>query len=140
MCPAVAIQMPRFTDEQMRADIGAEPEMTVFACEHSAWPAATLAGVNRTAYSSTVRLIRVPCLGKVDARQVLQALERGAKNVTLLGCHRENCRYLVGADHGARRVARLRAMLAKAGIDGTRLRIGHLTEFESGRFLQFVKE
>jgi heterodisulfide reductase subunit A-like polyferredoxin/coenzyme F420-reducing hydrogenase delta subunit len=140
MCPAVAIQMPRFTDEQMLADIGAEPDVTVFACEHSAWPAATLAGVNRTEYSSAVRLIRVPCLGKVDARQVLQALERGAKKVTLLGCHRENCRYLVGADHGAKRVERLRRMLTKAGIDGARLRIGHLTEFESGRFLQFVKE
>jgi coenzyme F420-reducing hydrogenase delta subunit len=76
----------------------------------------------------------------VDARQVLQALERGAKNVALLGCHRENCRYLVGADHGVKRVARLRAMLTKAGIDGARLKIGHLTEFESGRFLQFVKE
>jgi len=140
LCPAIAIQMPRFTDEQMLADIGAEPDVTVFACEHSAWPAATLAGVNRMGYSSAVRLIRVPCLGKVDARQVLQALERGAKNVTLLGCHRENCRYLVGADHGAKRVARLRAMLTKAGIDGARLSIGHLTEFESGRFLQFVKE
>ncbi|MBU4212678.1 MAG: hydrogenase iron-sulfur subunit [Verrucomicrobia bacterium] len=140
LCPAVAIQMPRFTDDQMLADIGTEPDVTVFACEHSAWPAATLAGVSRTEYSSAVRLIRVPCLGKVDARQVLKALERGAKNVTLLGCHRENCRYLVGADHGAKRVERLRAMLTKAGIDGARLKIGHLTEFESGRFLQFVKE
>jgi len=140
VCPAVAIQMPRFTDEQMLADIGTEPDVTVFACEHSAWPAATLAGINRTEYSSAVRLIRVPCLGKVDARQVLKALERGAKKVALLGCHRENCRYLVGADHGAKRVARLRAMLAKAGVDGERLKIGHLTEFESGRFLQFVKE
>ncbi len=140
LCPAVAIQMPRFTDEQMLADIGAEPDVTVFACEHSAWPAATLAGINRTEYSSAVRLIRVPCLGKVDARQVLKALERGAKKVALLGCHRENCRYLVGADHGAKRVERLRRMLTKAGVDGARLKIGHLTEFESGRFLQFVKE
>ena len=140
LCPALAIQMPRFTDEQMLADIGAEPEVIVFACENSAWPAATLAGVNRTEYSSAVRLIRVPCLGKVDARQVLKAFERGARNVALIGCHRENCRYLVGADHGAKRVARLRAMLTKAGVDGERLKIGHLTEFESGRFLQFVKE
>jgi len=140
MCPAVAIQLPRFTDDQMRADIGAAPEVTVFACENSAWPAATLAGVNRTEYSPAVRLIRVPCLGKVDARQVLKALEGGAKKVTLMGCYRENCRYLVGADHGARRVARLRAMLTKAGIDGERLTIGHLTGFESGRFLQFVTE
>lgn len=140
VCPVVAIQMPRFTDDQMLADIGAEPEVTVFACEHSAWPAATLAGVNRTGYSSAVRLIRVPCLGKVDTRQVLKALERGAKKVVLLGCHRENCRYLVGADHGAKRVARLRDILTKAGVDGERLKIGHLTEFESGRFLQFVKE
>ncbi|MFH1477019.1 MAG: hydrogenase iron-sulfur subunit [Verrucomicrobiota bacterium] len=140
LCPALAIQMPRFTDEQMRADIGAEPDMTVFACQHSAWPAAVLAGVNRMEYSSAVRLIRVPCLGKVDARHVLTAFERGARNVALLGCHRENCRYLVGADHGAKRVERLRDMLAKAGIDAARLKIGHLTEFESGRFLQFVKE
>ncbi|MFH1970475.1 MAG: hydrogenase iron-sulfur subunit [Verrucomicrobiota bacterium] len=140
VCPAVAIQMPRFTDEQMLADIGAEPDVTVFACEHSAWPAATLAGISRMEYSSAVRLIRVPCLGKVDARQVLKALERGAKKVALLGCHRENCRYLVGADHGAKRVARLCDMLTKAGVDGARLKIGHMTEFESGRFLKFVKE
>lgn len=140
MCPALAIQLPRFTDDQILADIGNEPETTVFACENSAWPAAAQAGVNRAEYSSSIRLIRVPCIGKVDARQVLKALERGAQKVMLLGCHRENCRYLFGADHGAKRVARLREMLTKAGVDGARLKIGHLTEFESGRFLQFVKE
>ena len=42
--------------------------------------------------------------------------------------------------YGAKRVKRLRSMLTKAGVDGERVKIGHLTEFEFGRFLQFVKE
>lgn len=139
LCPARAIAFPRFTDDQLAAELSAGPKTTVFACENSAWPAANAAGIGRRAYDADVRLIRVPCAGRVDDRQVLGALEQGARRVLILGCHREACRYLVGADHAAKRVERLKAILAKAGLDPARVGVGHLTEFESGRFLELVK-
>lgn len=138
LCPARAIRLPWCSDEQMEAAPAAGPAVTVFACENSAWPAATAAGSGGNSYGAEVRLVRVPCAGRVDERQVLGALERGAARVLVLGCHREACRYLVGADHAAKRVARLKAMLAKAGLDPARVGMGHLAEFETGRFLEMV--
>ncbi len=139
LCPARAIRLPWCSDEQMDAGLSAGPMVTVFACENSAWPAAAAAGTSGRGYAAAVRLVRVPCAGRVDERQVLGALERGAARVLILGCHREACRYIVGADHAARRVARLRAVLAKAGLDPTRVGVGHLAEFETGKFLDYLK-
>ncbi|KPL22999.1 MAG: hypothetical protein AMJ75_07020, partial [Phycisphaerae bacterium SM1_79] len=93
-CPAGAIQLPRYTDQQILIEIGNKPKITVFACENSAYPAATVAGISGLQWKKGVQLIRVPCAGKVDPRDVLQALESGAKEVMILGCHLENCQYL----------------------------------------------
>lgn len=140
LCPARAIAFPRWSDDQVLAEVPPGPAVTVFACENSAWPAANSAGAQGRAYGAQVRLIRVPCAGRVDERHVLGALEQGAGRVLILGCHREACRYLVGADHAAKRVERLKAILAKAGLDPTRVGVGHLAEFETGRFLEMVKQ
>ncbi len=139
LCPARAIRLPWCSDEQLDAALTVGPTVTVFACENSAWPAANAAGAQRLGYGAEVRLVRVPCAGRVDERQVLGALERGAARVLILGCHREACRYLLGADHAAKRVERLKAVLAKAGLDPARVGVGSLAEFETGRFLEFVK-
>ncbi|MBU4199066.1 MAG: hydrogenase iron-sulfur subunit [Verrucomicrobia bacterium] len=139
LCPARAIAFPRCSDDQVLAELTPGPGVTVFACENSAWPAANAAGAQRREYGAKVRLIRVPCAGRVDERYVLGALEQGAGRVLILGCHREACRYLVGADHAAKRVERLQAVLAKAGLDPARLAVGHMAEFETGRFLELVK-
>lgn len=139
LCPARAIKLPGCSDEQLAAALSAGPLVTVLACENSAWPAADAAGIGGHGYRADVRLLRVPCAGRVDERLVLGALERGAARVLILGCHREACRYLVGADHAAKLVERLKGILAKAGLDPARVGVGHLAEFEAGKFLELVK-
>lgn len=136
VCPARAIQLPRYTDRQLAAELGRPAGVTVFACENSAFPAA---GLPVTGERPDLRLIRVPCIGKVDAPQVLAAFEQGASRVAVLGCHREACRYLTGASHGAARVAALRDALRRAGLDPARLSVGHMTEFEPEAFWEQVK-
>lgn len=139
LCPAQAIQLPRFTDLQTEAELERIGKTVVFACQNSAWRAATLAGVSRQKYGAAVQVIPVPCAGKTDSRAILRALEKGASKVLLLGCHRENCRYLTGADYAARRIERLRSKLEQAGFDGNNLVAGNMTEFESWRFLEYLK-
>jgi heterodisulfide reductase subunit A-like polyferredoxin/coenzyme F420-reducing hydrogenase delta subunit len=118
-CPTGAIQLPRYTDEQVAA--GDKPQITVFACENSAYPAATAAAINGSQWGQEAQLIRVPCAGKVDPRDVLRALECGAQKVMILGCHLENCQYLSGSTRAAKRLERLNRALKKAGIDKERV-------------------
>ena len=137
-CPATAIQLTGYTDSQMTAEIGCAPEYTVFACENSGYHAATAAGACGLEYSEKVRLVRVPCAGKVDARHVLAALERGAAKVAIIGCHPENCRYLSGSSRAERRVAHIQNILERAGYDPSQVSFGGITSMESRAFVQYM--
>jgi heterodisulfide reductase subunit A-like polyferredoxin/coenzyme F420-reducing hydrogenase delta subunit len=139
-CPADAIELPRYTDEEIAAEVGDKPKLTVFACENSAYPAATAAGLSGLKYAADIRLIRIPCAGKVDPREILQALECGADKVMILGCHPESCQYLHGSTRAARRVEWLNSALEKAGVDGKRVVWGPLASVEPGKFLEYVKK
>jgi heterodisulfide reductase subunit A-like polyferredoxin/coenzyme F420-reducing hydrogenase delta subunit len=139
-CPAAAIQLPQYTDTQISAEIGDKPQITVFACENSAFPAATAAGINGCEYDARIRLIRVPCAGRVEPRQVLQALELGAQKVMILGCHPESCQYLDGSTRAQKRTQRLVDTLKKAAIVGKQVVFGQLASVEPGKFIEYVKE
>lgn len=139
LCPAQAIQLPRWTDPQTEAEIERAGHVVVFACENSAWRAAAAAGTLRRQYGAGTRIIPVPCAGKADSWILLRALENGASKVILLGCPRESCRYLAGSDYAVRRIERLRAKIEQAGYKGGQVTFGSLTEFESEKFLDLVK-
>ena len=146
-CPAGAIQLPRYTDEQVAAELGDKPQITIFACENSAYPAATAAAINGlgsrkagSQWEQQAQLIRVPCAGKVDPRDVLRALERGAQKVMILGCHLENCQYLTGSTRTAKRIERLNNALGKAGFDKQRVIFGQLASVEPHKFIEYVSE
>ncbi len=114
--------------------------MTVFACENSALPAATAAGINGSQYPANIRLIRVPCAGKVDPRQILQSLENGAAKVLILGCHPESCQYLSGSSRAKKKIERINNTLEKAGFDRGKVVFGPLASVEPTKFLEYVKE
>jgi heterodisulfide reductase subunit A len=139
-CPAEAITLPGYTDEQMAAEIGDKPRVTVFACENSAIPAADAAAAAGCTYSTDIEIIRVPCTGKVDPRSVLSALENGAESVLVLGCHPESCKYLSGSSRAAERIERIAALLEKVGVDGSRVRFGGIASVEPAAFIRYVQE
>ena len=139
-CPAGAIQLPRYTDEQVTAEIGDKPQIAVFACENSAYPAATAAAINHSRWGQKAQLIRVPCAGKVDIRDVLRALESGAQKVIILGCHLESCQYLTGSTRTAKRIERLNNTLEKVGIDKKRVVFGQLASVEPHKFIEYMSE
>ena len=133
--PAQAITLPQYTDQEMETRVGKKPKLTVFACENSAIPAAEAAAA-LSKRAAKIDLIPVPCAGKVDARTVLAALEKGAKRVLILGCHPENCRYLHGASRAKRRAERIGAMLDKAGFDRGRVQFVGIASVEPTRFME----
>jgi coenzyme F420-reducing hydrogenase delta subunit len=64
---------------------GFEPEIVAFCCRHCAYAAADLAGSMRLDYPSSIKVIELPCTGKLDALYVLRAFEGGADGVMVAG-------------------------------------------------------
>jgi len=62
-----------------------EPKVIAFTCHWCAYAGADLAGLNRLQYPPNVRLIRVPCSGRVNPQFVLRAFQRGADAVLVAG-------------------------------------------------------
>ena len=56
-----------------------------FACEHCAYAAADLAGSLRMQYPPEIKIVQLPCTGKLDVLMVLQALEGGIDGVLVAG-------------------------------------------------------
>jgi len=62
-----------------------EPEIVGFCCHYCAYAAADLAGAMRLPYPVNVKVIEIPCSGRVDVLHILRAFERGADSVFVAG-------------------------------------------------------
>lgn len=64
---------------------GFEPQIVAFCCRHCAYAAADLAGGLRLSYPPAVKVVEVPCTGRVDVLHLLRAFEDGADGVIVAG-------------------------------------------------------
>lgn len=62
-----------------------EPEIVAFSCHYCAYAAADLAGSMRLSYPANIKIVKVPCTGRVDALHLLKAFEQGADGVFVAG-------------------------------------------------------
>ena len=60
-------------------------KIVAYCCQHCAYAAADLAGSLRLQYPPNVRVVMLPCTGKLDALLVMQAFEDGADGVMAAG-------------------------------------------------------
>lgn len=94
----------------------------------------------RLAYPPDIKVIRVPCTGKVDVIHILHALEKGADGVYLVGCLEGDCHFLHGNLLAKKRVQRVRTILNSIGLDGDRVRMYNLSSGEAPQFAQYARE
>ncbi|MDP2661400.1 MAG: hydrogenase iron-sulfur subunit [Dehalococcoidia bacterium] len=117
-----------------------EPKIIGFLCNWCAFAGADLAGTTRTSYPSNIRIIRVPCSGRVDPLLVLKAFQQGADAVLIAGCHPGDCHYVQGNYFTRRRFALLRQFLDYLGIEKERLRLEWVSASEGRKFARMVTE
>ena len=84
---ALALEREEQTTVEKRQDIPSDwkPNIIAFACHYCAFAAADLAGVMRLSYPTNVKVIRLPCTGKLDHIYVLRAFEKGLDGVFVAG-------------------------------------------------------
>jgi len=62
-----------------------EPKITAFLCSWCSYAAADLTGINRMQYPPNIRIIRIPCSGRVSPKFILSALRNGSDGVWVSG-------------------------------------------------------
>src|SRR4030042_442123 len=115
-------------------------EILAFCCNFCAYAAADLAGARRMQYPASVRIVHVPCTGKVEVQQILAAFERGIDGVLVAGCLEGGCHFVEGNLRARRRVESAQQILDEIGLGGERLRMVNLSGAEAPPFVACVQE
>jgi F420-non-reducing hydrogenase iron-sulfur subunit len=116
-----------------------EPRIVGFLCNWCSYAGADMTGTSRIPYPPNIRIIRVPCSGRVDPLFVLKAFQEGADGVLVAGCHPGDCHYADGNFYAQRRYALMHRFLDYMGIEAERLRVDWVSAAEGARFAEVVR-
>lgn len=122
------------------ADPGPGPDIVAFCCHFCAYAAADLAGSLRLQYPPSVRVVKLPCTGKVDVLLLLKAMERGADGVMVAGCLEGDCHYQQGNLRARKRVERAQMLLEQVGLEPERVGMFNMSSAMGQRWVDAVTE
>jgi len=91
-------------------------------------------------YPANVRIVRVPCSGRVDPLYIIKALQEGADGVLVSGCHPGDCHYISGNLVARRKFAMLKSFLGYLGIEPERVQFSWVSASEGGRFAALIEK
>ena len=111
-----------------------------FVCNWCTYAGADLAGTSRIEYPANIRLIRLPCSGRIDPLFIFRAFLQGADGVLVSGCHPGDCHYTTGNYFAKRRLAITKRLLEYIGLEPGRLRLEWISASEGQRFADVCKE
>jgi coenzyme F420-reducing hydrogenase delta subunit len=133
-------QAPNAAPSQSPAGEPFKAKIIAFCCNYCAYAAADLAGSRRMQYPSEVRVIHVPCTGKVEPEHILGAFEKGADGVLIAGCLEGGCHFLEGNLRAKKRSNHIRKTLEEIGLGAERLLMVNLSAAMAPTFVQRVNE
>jgi len=116
------------------------PKVIAFCCNWCSYTGADLAGTNRIEYPADVKIVRVPCSGRINPLFILRAYQRGADGVIVCGCHPGDCHYTTGNFYARRRMTLMFSMLDYLGIDRNRTGLDWVSAAEGARFGKVMNE
>jgi coenzyme F420-reducing hydrogenase delta subunit/ferredoxin len=119
---------------------GFSPKIVAYVCNWCTYLGADLAGTARLEYPPNVRIIRLPCTGRIDTNLVVKAFEIGADAVLVSGCHPGDCHYTAGNYHARRRWMLFRDLLEVVGFDMRRIHFTWISAAEGKKFQQTIEE
>jgi F420-non-reducing hydrogenase iron-sulfur subunit len=117
-----------------------EPVIACFCCQWCSYAAADLAGSMRLQYPSNVKIIKVPCTGRVDVVLLLKALEEGADGVFVSGCLLGDCHYLSGNYRATKRVAYVKDLISRIGMNPDRVEMYYNSSAMGPQFAQCCRD
>jgi coenzyme F420-reducing hydrogenase delta subunit len=120
VCPAMALELENWEGERIStllSKLSSEmesPKILVFRCQWAVF--SPLDGE----FSQNVRIIDLPCAGRVDTFHILEAFQKGIDGVLVVACPEEECKLERGSQEAHRLVTTLKERLSQIGF-GERL-------------------
>jgi heterodisulfide reductase subunit A len=122
-CPKEALDLRNSTDEQLVAQIKGvaegedSPKIIAFVEKTTAYGSADLGGQSRRQYSPEIRIVRLPSIGRLSVKHVMQAFASGADGVVFV----EGDDSVFKEDKVRERIIQFKKELGKFGIQPLRL-------------------
>ena len=117
---------------------GKELRIVGFLCNWCSYGGADTAGVGRFTQPTDLRVIRVPCSGRINPLFIIKSLLGGADGVLVSGCHPRDCHYAEGNFYARRRLEVIKSLLPTLGIDPRRFEYTWVSASEGQRWQQVV--
>lgn len=137
-------------DGELQTATGREPSaighspsaihIVAFCCHYCAYAAADLAGSLRIQHPASVRVVKIPCTGKLDVQLALDAFEHGADGVMVAGCMEGDCHYQQGNFSARRRVNHVKTLLKEIGLEPDRARMFNMSSAMGKKWAEAVTE
>ena len=94
----------------------------------------------RLQYPTNVRVIQLPCSGRVDILHLLRSFEDGVDGVYVAGCMEGDCHFLTGNLKARRKVEYVQKVLESLGIEPERIAMYNMSSAEGPRFAEVARE
>lgn len=115
-------------------------KIVIFACLKWGYSAADLAGVSRMKYTTSVKIIKVRCTGRVDVKHILYSIKAGADGVMVVGWRPNECQFKEGNFNAQRHVDFANRILEKRGFGSRRVNMYWLSSAEAEKFVKSVED
>jgi len=117
-----------------------KPKIIGFICNWSLPTMVDIASSKRMRGYPKIRIVRVECIGKIDATIILETLVKGADGVLVIGCPPPDCHYISGNYKAQNRILMLKKVLEQLGLESERLRLEWVYPYEIERFAMIIKD
>lgn len=111
------------------------PRIVVFQCQYSLYSEADQHWMD-TQLSKNIKLIKVPCTGRISPLFVLNVVQGGADGILISGCKPEKCHFKEGNLSARRQLDEFRRFLTYLGMEEERIRFAWIDLSERGRIQQ----
>ncbi len=135
-CPIGAIARPGVSNEDVASQMRIKPQkdnpsLAVFVCDWSLRVDEDVALLE--SYPENVRIIHIPCSGRIDPQMALMALDSGIGGVMVCGCAPGECHYKRGNYVSTCKMSLLDRMFGQMEINGGRVRFVQIGTQDRGR-------
>ena len=113
-----------------------KPQIVAFCCSNCASSAAKVAHGMKKALPDNIKIIQVPCTGRIETLHLLKPFEEGADGVYVAGCQADSCQYISGITKAAKRVEQVKNILEGLSMEPERIGVFYLS---AGKGQEFVE-
>jgi len=117
-----------------------KPQIIAFCCTNCASSAANVAEGMKKTLPENIKIIQVPCTGRIEVLHLLKPFEEGADGVYVAGCQEDSCQYVSGITKAAKRVEHVKKILEEIDIEPERVNVYNLYAGKGQEFVTVAHE